>query len=102
MQILGHDPQVWMAIAGATAVKLFTTPYRSIVHAISTVFAAVFAAVVFTDPVLKWMALDPAAYKTAVAALLALTGEGLMRIAMQVAGDPTRALDWLRAWRGGK
>lgn len=102
MNFFGHEPSFWMAIAGATVVKIFTTPYQSLMRTVITVIAAVFSAMVFTDPVLAWLRLDPTTYKAAVAAVLALTGEGLMRFAMGVASDPTKALDWLRAWRGGK
>ena len=99
--IFGHDLSFWISVAGATIVKLLTTPYKSLIHLGLTIFAAVFSAMVFTDPVLAWLKLDPNAYKAAIAALLALTGEGIMRALITVAADPTKALEWVRAWRGG-
>tara|TARA_Y100001937_G_scaffold117505_1_gene170836 strand:- start:1181 stop:1489 length:309 start_codon:yes stop_codon:yes gene_type:complete len=99
---LGQEPSFWFAVAGATVVKLMTSPYHSILRAASTVFAAIFAAYFFTDALLSVMDWDPDRYKAAVAALLALTGEGLMRVAIQIANDPTRLVDFVKAWRGGK
>lgn len=99
---LGQEPQFWLAVIGATIVKLFTSPYHSLARAASTVFAAVFAAYLFTDAVLHWLDMSPETYKAPVAALLALTGEGLMRVAIQVANEPTKLLEFLRAWRSGK
>lgn len=102
MNLFGNEPSFWFAVAGATVVKLMTSPYQSLLRAATTVFAALFAAYFFTDPVLDWSRLPPETYKAPVAALLALTGEGLMRVAMQVANDPSKIIEWVRAWRGGK
>lgn len=93
------DPTFWLAIAGAVVVKLASSPYQGLIRTALTIFAAVFSAVVFTDPVLHYLGLDSNVYRHGVAALTALTGEGLMRFAMQAATDPIKIADW---WRKGK
>lgn len=98
--IFGHDLSFWIAIAGATIVKLLTSPYSSFMRAVLTVVAAVFSAWAFTEPALDWLGLNPATYKTPMAALLALTGEGLIRILMAGSNDPIKIMEWWRAWRG--
>ena len=98
--IFGHDLAFWIATAGATVVKLFTSPYQSILHAVSTVFAAVFFAYVFTAPAIDWLGLTPETYTTPMAALLALTGEGFMRMIINLTSDSTKVAELLRAWRG--
>lgn len=101
--ILGHDLSFWVSVIGATLIKLFTSPYSSFTRAILTVFAAMFAAYVFTEPMIHWLSLDAATYTTPMAALLALTGEGLMRVVMGMADNPIRAIELYNAWRyGGK
>jgi hypothetical protein len=97
-----HDVPFWLAVGGATVVKLLTSPYAGFVRALATVIAAVFSAYFFTQPAMHFLGLDPEAYTTAMAAIMALTGEGAMRFAIQISNDPAKLLDWLRAWRGGK
>lgn len=100
--LFGHDLTFWLAVLGATLIKLFTGPYHSLPRAVVTVFAAVFSAYFFTEPVLHYLEFDPEVYSSAVAALLALTGEGLVRLLIQAINDPSKALDWLKVWRSGK
>lgn len=100
--MFGHDIGFWLAVIGATLVKLLTSPYHSFLRAAVTVFAAVFAAYIFTEPTVKWLGLEPETYTTPVAALLALTGEGLMRLGMASSNDPGKLFELLRQWRGGK
>lgn len=95
-----HDLTFWLAVVGATVIKLFTSPYTSFWRALATVFAAVFSAYIFTDPVTLWLKLDPLTYTTPIAALLALTGEGVMRLLMSSANDPGKLLELFRQWRG--
>jgi hypothetical protein len=73
------DYKFWVAVAGAALFKLLTSPWHSPTRAILTVAAAVFAAWVFTDPVLHFMGWPAETYRNPVAALLALTGESFMR-----------------------
>jgi hypothetical protein len=97
-----HDLAFWMSVGGATVVKLITSPYAGFVRALATVIAAVFSAYFFTQPAMHFLGLDPETYTTAMAAVMALTGEGAMRFLIQLSNDPTRAIDILRMWRGGK
>jgi len=62
----------------------------------------VFSAYFFTQPAMHFLGLDPDAYTTAMAAIMALTGEGAMRFVIGMSNDPAKLLDWVRAWRGGK
>lgn len=100
--MFGHDIGFWLAVIGATLVKLLTSPYHSFLRAVVTVFAAVFSAYVFTGPAIQWLGLTPETYTAPVAALLALTGEGLMRLVMASSNDPGRLFELFRQWRGGK
>lgn len=100
--LFGHDPMFWIAVALATAVKLFTSQYQSFLRAVATVMAAVFSAYFFTDPAINFLSLDPDVYKAAVAALLALTGEGIIRLVIGWSEKPTSFLDFLERWRKGK
>lgn len=100
--MFGHDLPFWLAVIGATLVKLFTSPFTSFWRALATVFAAVFSAYIFTDPAVAWLDLDPFTYTAPMAALLALTGEGLMRLIMASANDPAKLFELFRQWRSGK
>jgi hypothetical protein len=99
MNFLGQDLNFWWVVAGATLIKVASSPYHSYVRALLTIFAAVFCAYVFTDPVLAWLTLDPATYKSPVAALVTLTGEGLMRMVLNTVNDPTAAIKLWKAWK---
>jgi hypothetical protein len=98
--LFGHDWAFWLAATGAALVKLFTSQYQSFFRSCVTVAAAVFCAVVFTDAACDWFRLAPETYKVPMAALLALTGEALLRLALSLLDDPKRILDVIRAWRG--
>ena len=97
--IFGHDIAFWISVIGATVIKLMTSPFHGPFKALLTVFAAMFAAYIFTEPMVHWLGLDPATYTTPMAALLALSGEGLMRTVMAAANDPSKLLELYRAWR---
>lgn len=93
------DWKFWGVAAGATLIKVASSPFFSIWRAILAVFAALFSVYVFTDPVMYYLKLS-VDLKLAVAALLALTGEGFMRMIIQWANDPRAIADTLsRVWR---
>ena len=96
-----HDLAFWLAVVGATIVKLFTAPYAGFLQAFTTVFAAVFSAYFLTSPALDVLGLNPEIYTTAMAALMALTGEGLMRWVISASRDPGEIFKIIRQWRGG-
>lgn len=80
MQFLGHDHRFWMAVIGAAAFKVWTSQSKakSIWAKATTGAFAVFCPVVFTDDVLMLLGWGDGS-KLIVAALLTLTGEGIMR-----------------------
>lgn len=102
MNIFGFDLTFWIASFGAAFVRVVTSENHSFTRSILTVFAAVFSAYFFTSPVVHWLGLPAAVYTNPVAALLALTGEGIMRWIINLANDPTKALDIIKVWRGSK
>jgi hypothetical protein len=99
-----HNLSFWLAVIGAAGVKLFTSEYTGFLRALTTVVAAVFAAYFFTTPVMTLLGLDPETYTTAMAAIMALTGEGLMRWIMGVSdslpSDPSKIVDLFKRWTG--
>jgi hypothetical protein len=102
MNIFGFDLGMILAVAGATMIKLFTSPSLSWPRSLLTVFMAVFSAIVFTGPAIALLNLDPAVYQVPMAATLTLTGEGLMRFVIATVAEPKKIIEFLRALRGGK
>lgn len=97
MNISGEDLWFWLAIVGAIIVKLVTADQFSWWRSVVTVVAAVFAAFFFTDPALDFLNLNPEIYRTPMAAVIALTGEGAMKFLVVSAGHPQKLVD---LWRG--
>jgi hypothetical protein len=99
-----HNLSFWLAVIGAAGVKLFTSEYTGFLRALTTVVAAVFAAYFFTTPAMTLLGLDQETYTTAMAAIMALTGEGLMRWIMGVSNslpsDPSKIVDLFKRWAG--
>lgn len=79
MQLFGQELSFWIAVAGATVFKLFSSQHHSLRRTVLTVGAAVFSAWVFTEPLLTFMDWNREVYTAPTAALLALSGESLMR-----------------------
>lgn len=84
MKDLVASVEFWIAMALVVVVKLRASPTITIAGAILTTAAAVASALIFTDPVLEWLKADRETYTYAVAALVALTGEHLMRQIMSM------------------
>ncbi len=101
MNLFNLDLSWWFAVIGAALLRVFTSEKQSFLRSIIVVCAAVFVAYHFTAPVLDWLQLPPEIYNNPVAALLALTGEGIMRWIIGAANDPSKIFDLLRSWRGG-
>lgn len=74
----GIDIWFWVTIALAIFIKILLSPVRSILRILITISVGVFAAAVFTGPVLLWFEL-PKDYGYAIAGLLAVTGEEFVR-----------------------
>lgn len=101
-----HDMAFWLAVFGATVVKLLTSEYGGPIRLFATVVAAIFSAYFFTVPAMHVLDLDPEYYTTVTAAVMALTGEGFMRWGMRLVdslpSDPSKILELIREWRNGK
>lgn len=96
------DIKFWIAVVGAALVRVATSENHSLLRSSITVCTAVFLAWVFTDSALDWFNLPASTYRNPMAALLALTGEGLARFAINMVNDPAKALDFWEKWRAGK
>ena len=94
-----HDLSFWVAILLAIIVKILTSPVQSVFRTITTMTAAIFAAWAFTDPVIHWTGAAPDVWTTPTAALLALTGENLVRKLIMWVDDPKQAFDLWKAWK---
>lgn len=107
MMFFGHDTSFWLATAGATVIRLLSmdhnglSPREKLVRGFLGAFTAVFCAVVFTDPALEYLSLPAETWKTAMAAVLALTGEAIVRLLMNIIPrDAAGLIDLFKAWRG--
>lgn len=96
MNLFDIDYRFWITVGGAALFKLLTSPWHSPFRAIVTVLAAVFAAWVFTDPIVTHMSW-PTTYREPVAALCALMGEGSMRWIIRV--TPEKMLEMWKELR---
>ena len=93
------DWRFWAVAVGATIIKVASSQYFSWSRAILTVFAALFTVYVFTDPLMHYLQLE-VRYRLAIAALLALTGEGFMRMIIAWTNDPKQLAELvMRVWR---
>lgn len=101
MLFFGHDIFFWISVAGATFVRVVTSERHSLLRSLFSVFAAVFAACIFTAPSIDYLNLNPMTYTAPVAALWALTGEGVMRWIINASGQP---LEFVKSvfnmWKG--
>lgn len=74
-----EDWRYWTAIVGAAVMKVMLSQTLSFKQACVTFILGIGAAWLFTDPLLDWSGLNPDVYKTPTAAILALTGEQIVR-----------------------
>lgn len=100
--IFDHDIAFWFAALGSAFLKILLSPWMGFWKGIASVAAALFCAIVFTEPLLNYLNMDPETYKAALAALIALTGEGVVRWVLQVATEPGKFAEMLRNIRGQK
>jgi hypothetical protein len=102
MNVFGHDIAFWFAAIGSAMLKILLSPWMGLWKGLASVVAALFCAIVFTEPVLGYLNMDPETYKAALAALIALTGEGVVRWLLQIATEPGKIADMIKSLRGGK
>ena len=100
MKSLGPEITFWLAVFGATIVKVLTSPYHSLRRTSIMVFVAVFSSWVFTDPVVYRLGLDEGNYRNAIAALICLTAEGVVRAVIYGSNNPQELIDFWKKWRG--
>ncbi len=74
-----EDWRYWTAIVGAAAMKVLLSQTLTFKQACLTFVMGIGAAWLFTDPLIDWAGLNPDVYKTPTAAILALTGEQIVR-----------------------
>jgi len=94
----GQDHRFWIAVIGAAAFKVWTSQskQRSKWGAALTGAFAVFCPYVFTDPTLAVLGWGEG-YKIIVAAMLTLTGEGIMRWVVNL--TPDKAIELWREFK---
>lgn len=100
--IFGHDIAFWFAAIGSALLKILLSPWMGFWKGLASVVAALFCAIVFTEPLLNYLNMDPETYKAALAALIALTGEGVVRWLLQIATEPGKLAEIIRYIRGPK
>ena len=104
MKLPEIDPAFVLAILGSVVIKLRTSRRLGLVAVCFVVFAAVFSAVAFTDLAAFLLGIGSGNARYGLAALLALTGEGLMRALIGYSNDPKSGVsalaELIRAWRG--
>lgn len=94
------DLKIWITVAIAIVFKLITSQSLSLMKAIVTVISAIFCAWVFTEPVLIFFNMDKESYELPMAAVLALTGEGLIRWLIQISNDPNEIFNIIKKLKG--
>ena len=100
MKSLGPEITFWLAVFGATIVKVLTSPYHSLKRSAIMVFVSVFCAWVFTDPVVYYLGLDAENHRNVIAALVCLTAEGVVRAIIQGSDNPQTLLEVFKKWKG--
>ena len=100
--MLGHDIAFWFAALGSALLKILLSPWMGFWKGVISIVAALFCAIVFTEPVLDYLNMDPETYKAALAALIALTGEGVVRWLLQIATEPGKLAAMIKTLRGEK
>lgn len=105
MFFFGHDFGFWVAAIGAGAVRVVTADHGGpmwarVLRAMAMFFMAIFAAVVFTRPVCIYLGLPLDVYEVPMAAVMALTGEGFMRMFIRATSDLKAVAEAYRIWRG--
>lgn len=87
--------EFWIAMVFAIIIKLRASPTITWIGAILTTVSAVSGALIFTEPLTEYLALNGEGVTFAVAALVALSCEHVARIVLN-----TTLADFIRMWRG--
>jgi hypothetical protein len=97
---LGQPLSFWIAVIAASLMRILLTPWTGVWHTLVSFITAIFFAVIFTDPVLLFLNLNPESYKIGAAAILALTGEGIAKRLLTLLADPQAIFRVIQVWRG--
>lgn len=89
-----------VAIFGGVFVSMLASSRHSFKIAATRIFAGLFFAWFFTDPIIDWMHWDADTYRNSVAGLFAMMGYGVARIASNVTKDDF--FKFVQLLRGGK
>lgn len=100
MNLPDLDWRLVFTAIGAALFRAWTSEDKSFVDSAIIVVFSLFSAWVFTDPLVWLIGWPRETFVYPACALATLTGERLMRVALKVAEDPTRAIDFWKAWRG--
>lgn len=95
-----NEVMFWFAVIGAATFKALTTEPRTIWGALAAWSSAIFSALIFAEPIAAYLKFEGTS-AFAVAALVALTGEHAMRLAIRVAKNPSEGFKLWRNWRKG-
>lgn len=91
----------WIVVIGAASFKAIKSPDHTWVSRLVSFVSAIFVAVAFTPGLVEYFEINGDGLKTAMAALVAITGEHLMTLAIVVARDPKAGLALWREWKSG-
>ena len=87
--------EFWAAVLLAVIIKLKTSSRLGLWGTITAIASALLSAYAFAEPLSRWLGFS----EIIVAALIALTGEGLMRYILIVVNNPEELKEWLRLWK---
>lgn len=93
--IFGYDYRFWIAVFGAVILKLATSESHSVKKVFITWFTAAFVAWVATEPLIGYLELDAERYTVLTAAVLALTGDSIVKWLMSIKPESL-----IKMWRG--
>lgn len=96
-----EDWRYWLAICGAAALKVMWSQTLTKYQALLTFLSGVFTAWVFTDVLIAWAGLDVNVYRVPTAAILALTGEQVVRRIIRYSQRPGDLKRDIEDWNGG-
>lgn len=92
------DYEFLIIIGFAVLVKQVLSPFHNLWRSTSTALAAVFCAYVFTDPIVGLLRWDDEKTRLAVAAVLGLTGEHIIRHIIDTGQNPDRGFSRTQAF----
>lgn len=100
-----EQSKLWVTILLAVCVKILLSPWQSLGRAAGTATAGIFAATVGAEPLLAVLqhgtGWDGSRYVIQMSALLALTGEGVVRYLIELSERPETLVGKLVAlWAG--